>query len=202
VKVLWGQDFITDTIGPFTFMISPRSFFQVNNVQTQVLYNKALEYAALTGQETVVDAYCGIGTISLFLAQKAKKVIGIEIVPEAVADAKRNAELNALSNVEFSLGKVEEILPVLVKKGLKPQVVTLDPPRKGCDPALLDSIIQVKPERIVYVSCNPSTLARDLKYLALGGYGVEEVQPVDMFPMTGHVEAIILMTRSGSGDKK
>mgnify|MGYP005855865117 CR=1 FL=1 len=193
--LLWGKGEIEDRIGPFTFKISPRSFFQVNNVQTEALYEKALAYAGLTGKETVIDAYCGIGTISLFLARKAHKVIGIEYVPEAVEDARSNGVKNAVTNVEFFQGQAEILMPRLVKKGIKPDVVVVDPPRKGCDAALLDSIIAVNTERVVYVSCNPSTLARDLKYLAAGGYQVQEVQPVDMFPWTSHVECVTLMSR-------
>lgn len=195
--IIQGKGNIEDRIGPFIFNISPASFFQVNNIQTELLYNKALEYAGLTGKETVVDAYCGIGTISLFLAQKAKKVIGIESVSEAVHDARKNAAFNRLKNVEFHLGMAEKIMPELLNNGIQPEVIIVDPPRKGCERALLDSIVKAKPERVVYVSCNPATLARDLKILAEQGYITKEVQPVDMFPQTSHVESIILMTNSG-----
>lgn len=188
-----GKGTIEDRIGPFIFTISPASFFQVNNTQTEVLYNKALEYAGLTGRERVVDAYCGIGTISLFLAQKAEKVIGIESVPEAVEDARKNAARNGITNVEFQLGQAEKLMPELVRNGLKPEVIVVDPPRKGCDRMLLDSIAEVRPERVVYVSCNPSTLARDLRYLAEQGYETKEVQPVDMFPQTAHTESVCLL---------
>jgi len=192
-EIISGKGEIEDQIGPFSFAVSPHSFFQVNNIQTEVLYAKAVEYAGLTGQELALDAYCGIGTISLFLAQKAKQVVGIEIVPEAIRDAVANARRNKVSNVEFIQGQAERVMPALVKKGLKPQVVVVDPPRKGCGQPLLDSILQVKPQRVVYVSCNPATLARDLKYLAAGGYEVKEVQPVDMFPQTAHTECCCLM---------
>lgn len=194
-EVILGRDWIEDKIGQNTFRISPASFFQINSVQTNVLYKKVLEYAALSGEEEVVDAYCGIGTISLFLAQQAKKVMGMEIMPEAVADAKKNAEHNGVSNVEFIKGKAEELMPEMVHKGAKPEVVVVDPPRRGCDRALLDSIIAVAPQRVVYVSCNPATLARDLRHLVEGGYAVREVQPVDMFPQTSHVECVTLMSK-------
>lgn len=187
---LWGEDVIYDYIGPIKFAISARSFYQVNPSQTEVLYNKTLEYAGLTGGETVIDAYCGIGTISLFLAQKAKHVYGVEIVPEAIADANRNAQLNGIENATFAVGAAEEVIPAWKKEGIRPDVIVVDPPRKGCDEALLTTILQMKPERVVYVSCNPSTLARDLKVLA-ELYEVREVQPVDMFPWTGHVECVV-----------
>lgn len=194
-EVIYGKGEIEDTIGSFTFAISPHSFFQVNNVQATRLYAKAVEYAQLSGQEIVVDAYCGIGTISLFLAKQAKKVIGVEIVPEAIRNAQENARQNNVSNVEFIQGEAERVMPDLLRKGLQPQVVVVDPPRKGCGQPLLDSILQVKPKRVVYVSCNPATLARDLKYLVAGGYEVKEVQPVDMFPQTSHVECVVGMQR-------
>ena len=192
-EIIWGRDWLEEKIGPFSFIISPASFFQVNSLQTNVLYEKVLEYAALSGKEEVIDAYCGIGTISLFLAQQAGKLTGIEIVPEAVVDARKNAERNGINNVEFVQGKAEKIMPQMVARGARPQVVVVDPPRKGCGRELLDSIIAVSPQRVVYVSCNPATLARDLRHLVNGGYTVAEVQPVDMFPQTGHVEAIILL---------
>jgi 23S rRNA (uracil1939-C5)-methyltransferase len=193
---LWGKDAITDYIGDIQFEISPRSFFQVNPVQTRVLYEKALEYAQLTGGEEVIDAYCGIGTISLFLAKKAKHVYGVEVIPEAIEDAKKNASLNGISNVNFIVGKAEEVIPTLYKeKGVSADVVVVDPPRKGCDEALLQTIANMRPERVVYVSCNPSTLARDLRYLEDHGYQTLEVQPVDMFPQTYHVEAVASVVR-------
>lgn len=194
-KVLWGREVIYDYIGDVKFAISPRSFYQVNPVQTEVLYRKTLEYAGLIGKETVVDAYCGIGTISLFLAKHARKVYGVEIVPEAIEDAKRNAELNGVSNAEFAAGKAEEVLPGWQRAGVRPDVIVVDPPRKGCDAVLLDTILRLRPERVVYVSCNASTLARDLRVLEDGGYRTVEVQPVDMFPHTVHVECVVLMSR-------
>ncbi|MCY7483779.1 23S rRNA (uracil(1939)-C(5))-methyltransferase RlmD [Paenibacillus alvei] len=194
-RVLWGSEYITDYIGDIAFKISARSFYQVNPVQTEVLYEKAVEYAGLTGNETVIDAYCGIGTISLFLAQRAKRVLGVEIVEEAIADARRNAELNGVTNAEFAVGAAEDVIPRWKEQGVTPDVIVVDPPRKGCDPALLDTMLAMRPERMVYVSCNPSTLARDLQVLADGGYRVIEVQPVDMFPQTTHVESVALLSR-------
>jgi 23S rRNA (uracil1939-C5)-methyltransferase len=189
-RVLWGSEYIYDFIGDIKFAISARSFYQVNPEQTKVLYDKALEYAGLTGEETVIDAYCGIGTISLFLAQKAKKVYGVEIVPEAIEDAMRNAELNGISNAEFGVGEAEVVIPQWYKDGITADVLVVDPPRKGCDEALLETIIEMKPKKVVYVSCNPATLARDLRVLEDGGYKTVEVQPVDMFPHTVHVECV------------
>jgi len=194
-RVLWGSETIEDRIGDIRFAISARSFYQVNPVQTEVLYRKALEYAGLGGQETVIDAYCGIGTISLFLAQRAQQVYGVEIVPEAIADAKRNAELNGITNAEFAVGRAEDLLPLWRKEGVTADVVVVDPPRKGCDQTLLDTIVAMQPQRVVYVSCNPSTLARDLRVLEDGGYRTVEVQPVDMFPHTGHVECVVRIYR-------
>lgn len=189
-KVLWGENVIYDYIGDTKFAISARSFYQVNPVQTKVLYEKALEYAGLTGEETVIDAYCGIGTISLFLAKRAKKVYGVEIVPEAIEDANRNASLNEITNAEFKAGKAEVVIPNWYKQGIKADVMVVDPPRKGCDEALLNTIMDMKPKKVVYVSCNPATLARDLKVLESGGFQTIEVQPVDMFPNTMHVECV------------
>ncbi|MEN0658452.1 23S rRNA (uracil(1939)-C(5))-methyltransferase RlmD [Caldifermentibacillus hisashii] len=194
-QVLWGQDVIYDYIGNVKFAISPRSFYQVNPVQTKVLYDKALAYAGLTGEEIVFDAYCGIGTISLFLAQQAKKVYGVEVVPDAINDAKKNADLNGITNVEFTVGEAEVVIPNWAEEGIHADVIVVDPPRKGCDAALLKTIIEMKPKRVVYVSCNPATLARDLGILETGGYQTLEVQPVDMFPMTMHVEVVVLMSR-------
>ena len=196
--VLWGRDVIYDSIGDVQFAISAKSFYQVNPEQTKVLYDKALEYAELKGDETVIDAYCGIGTISLFLAKKAKKVYGVEIVPEAIEDAKKNAELNGITNAEFAAGKAEEVIPEWYQRGVKADVLVVDPPRKGCDPALLETILQMKPKKVVYVSCNPATLARDLRILEDGGYKTTKVQPVDMFPQTGHVEAVAQMVLNGN----
>ena len=189
-KVLWGEEVIYDSIGDIKFAISARSFYQVNPEQTKVLYDKALEYADLTGEENVIDAYCGIGTISLFLAQKARKVYGVEIVPEAIEDAKKNAELNGISNVEFAVGEAETVIPEWYENGVVADVLVVDPPRKGCDEKLLQTIINMKPKKVVYVSCNPATLARDLRVLEDGGYQTVEVQPVDMFPQTMHVECV------------
>jgi 23S rRNA (uracil1939-C5)-methyltransferase len=189
-NVLWGNEVIYDYIGDVKFAISALSFYQVNPVQTKVLYDKALEYANLSGEESVIDAYCGIGTISLFLAQKAKNVFGVEVVPEAIEDAKRNAELNGFTNAEFAAGEAEVIIPKWYKEGNKADVLVVDPPRKGCDEALLQTIIEMKPKKVVYVSCNPATLARDLRILEDGGYKTVEVQPVDMFPHTTHVECV------------
>lgn len=191
---LWGSDVIYDYIGPIKFAISARSFYQVNPAQTEALYNKTLEYAGATGTETVIDAYCGIGTISLFLAQKSRHVYGVEIVPEAIADANRNAALNGVENVTFAAGPAEEVIPAWKEQGIRADVIVVDPPRKGCDEALLTTILEMEPKRVVYVSCNPSTLARDLKVLA-EKYEVKEVQPVDMFPHTGHVECCALLIK-------
>ena len=188
--IIYGDGKINDYIGDLIFEISPLSFFQVNPLQTEVLYNKALEYADLKEEDTVFDIYCGIGTISLFLAQKASKVYGIEIVSDAIKDANINAKLNNLDNVEFYVGKAEEVVPKMYNEGKKANVVVVDPPRKGCDEKVLDTIISMKPDRVVYVSCNPSTLARDLKYLDEHGFKCVEIQPVDMFPHTMHVECV------------
>ncbi|MCX7885564.1 MAG: 23S rRNA (uracil(1939)-C(5))-methyltransferase RlmD [Caloramator sp.] len=190
-KTLWGNDTITDYIGNFKFTISPLSFFQVNPLQTEILYNTALKYANLSGNEVVFDAYCGTGTISLFLAQRAKKVYGVEIVPEAIENAKKNAIINNISNVEFIVGESEVIIPELIEKGIFADVVVVDPPRKGCDRKLLDAIAKMSPERIVYVSCDPGTLARDLGILEELSYKTIEIQPVDMFPQTAHVECVV-----------
>lgn len=194
-KMLWGEEFIYDYIGDIRFAISARSFYQVNPVQTEILYGKALEYAGLQGKETVIDAYCGIGTISLFLAQHAEHVYGVEIVPEAIVDANRNAALNGIANVTFGVGKAEEVIPAWRKEGIVPDVIVVDPPRKGCDPALLETMAAMQPRRIVYVSCNPATLARDLQVLEDRGYRTVEVQPVDMFPHTVHVECTVRLER-------
>lgn len=192
---LYGEDNIQDYIGEFKFNISPLSFFQVNPVQTEVLYNKALEYAGLSGNEVVFDAYCGTGTITLFLSQKAKNVYGVEIVEPAIINARENAKLNDVENVEFFVGKSEVIIPQLINDGIKADVIVVDPPRKGCDIKLLEAIGKTNVEKIVYVSCDPSTLGRDLKILDELGYKTIEVQPVDMFPQTSHVETVCLMSR-------
>jgi len=194
-KTLFGDGKIVDYIGDLKFNISPESFFQVNPIQTEILYNKAIEYAALEGNEIVFDLYCGIGTISLLLAQKAKKVYGIEVVKQAVEDAKENAIINGIENVEFYDGTSEEVFQKLYKVGIKADVVVLDPPRKGCEESVLDTIIKMNPKKVVYISCNPTTLAKDLKYLDQNGYKTIEIQPVDMFPHTMHVETVVLMSR-------
>lgn len=193
---LWGEDTISDYIGEFKFNISPLSFFQVNPIQTDILYSKALEYAELTGNETVFDAYCGAGTITLFLSKKAKKVYGVEIIGEAIDNAIENAKTNGIDNAEFFVGKSEEVIPDLLNKGIKPDVVVVDPPRKGCEESLLHAIAEVEPKRIVYVSCDPSTLARDLNILDSLGYKAKIVQPVDMFPHTAHVETVVKLTKT------
>ena len=201
IRLLWCQEYITDRIGDISYQISPLSFYQVNPMQTQKLYAKALEYADLHGQETVWDLYCGIGTISLFLAQKAKFVRGVEIVPAAIENAKENAKLNGLENTEFFVGKAEEVLPREYKKnGVYADVIVVDPPRKGCDETLLETMVEMNPERIVYVSCDSATLARDLKYLCKRGYELRKVCPVDQFGMTVHVETVVLLSQQKPDD--
>lgn len=208
VKTLWGTDYITDYIHLRTgeewkvegegiaYHISPQSFYQVNPFQAEKLYSTALEYAGLTGKERVWDLYCGIGTISLFLAQRAGKVSGVEIVPQAVADAKENARLNGISNAEFFVGRAEEVLPEHYRRtGERADVIVVDPPRKGCDERCLETIVQMEPERVVYVSCDSATLARDLKYLCGSGYELERVRGCDMFGHSGHVETVVLMSK-------
>ncbi|HAT4252138.1 TPA: 23S rRNA (uracil(1939)-C(5))-methyltransferase RlmD [Clostridium perfringens] len=194
-KTLWGEDTISDYIGDFRFNISPLSFFQVNPTQTEVLYGKALEYANLTGNEEVFDAYCGTGTITLFLSQKAKKVYGVEIIPQAIDNAWINAKENKVENVEFFVGESEVVIPDLINNGVKAGVVVVDPPRKGCDKKLLDAITNIDAKKIVYVSCDPSTLGRDLAILEENGYKTLEVQPVDMFPNTAHIENVALLIK-------
>lgn len=199
IRVLWGQSFITDRIKDISFQISPLSFYQINPVQTEKLYLKALEYAQLTGNEIVWDLYCGIGTISLFLAQKAKKVFGVEIIPEAIEDAKKNAFINRIENVEFFVGRAEEVLPQQYEKNnVKADVIVVDPPRKGCDQICLDTMIKMQPKRIVYVSCDSATLARDLEYLCKEGYVVSKICPVDQFAHTVHVETCVLLSHKNS----
>ena len=201
-KTLWGNPYIEDYIGEVKYHISPLSFYQVNPVQTRKLYQTALDYAGLTGNEVVWDLYCGIGTISLFLARQAKKVYGVEIVPQAIEDAKQNAILNNIDNAEFFVGKAEEVLPdfyakesARIGRKLTADVIVVDPPRKGCDEILLATMLQMEPEKIVYVSCDSATLARDLKYLCGNGYEVEKCIGCDMFPMTGHVETVCLLSK-------
>lgn len=212
VHTIWGSDRITDTIHVrdtlhdfaltdkgITFSISPLSFYQVNPVQTEKLYSLALSYAELTGKETVWDLYCGIGTISLFLAGKAKQVYGVEIVPQAIEDARKNAENNGIENAQFFVGKAEEVLPEKYEKeGIFADVIVVDPPRKGCDNACLETMLKMQPERIVYVSCDSATLARDLKVLCEGGYEIKKVRGVDQFAMTVHVETVCLLERLGN----
>ena len=220
-ECIWGQSYITDFIHlretnqeiegssseyaltetAVAYRISPQSFYQVNPVQTEKLYSTALDYAGLSGEEYVWDLYCGIGTISLFLAQKAKKVYGVEIVPQAIEDAKNNAKLNGIENAEFFVGKAEEVLPEFyanLKEGdamLTPDVIVVDPPRKGCDNACLETMLKMQPKRIVYVSCDSATLARDLRILCDGGYDLEKVRAVDQFPHTGHIETVVKLVR-------
>lgn len=201
--VLWGQGYITDYIGDIKYQISPLSFYQVNPVQTETLYSLALEYAELNGSETVWDLYCGIGTISLFLAKQAEKVYGVEIVPQAIEDARTNAKINGIGNAEFFVGKAEEVLPAYYDRyaqehngeTARADVIVVDPPRKGCDAALLDTIVRMEPEKVVYVSCDPATLARDLKILCENGYELKKIRAVDMFPMTVHVETVCLLSK-------
>ena len=196
---LYGDGYIEDSVGGVRFKISPRSFFQVNSVQMERLYGTALEFTGLTGTENVWDLYCGVGTISLFLAGKAKRVLGVEIVPEAIEDARENAGINGIDNAEFYVGRAEEVLPRWYEehKG-KPDghvdVIVVDPPRKGCDIKCLETIVSIAPEKVVYVSCDPATLARDLKFLCSNGYELKRVRPCDMFPQTVHVETVVLLS--------
>lgn len=220
-ECIWGQSYITDYIHlregkDFTttdtaiaYRISPQSFYQVNPEQTEKLYSLALEYAALTGQESVWDLYCGIGTISLFLAQKAKQVYGVEIVPQAIEDARNNASINGITNAEFFVGKAEEVLPEFYEshKGKddtmsRPDVIVVDPPRKGCDRLCLDTILKMQPARVVYVSCDSATLARDLRILCDGGYELKKVRPVDQFAHTGHIETVVLLSKGMVDSRK
>ncbi|MBO4911877.1 MAG: 23S rRNA (uracil(1939)-C(5))-methyltransferase RlmD [Butyrivibrio sp.] len=208
VHTIWGKDTISDTLCGLKFEISPLSFYQVNPVQTRKLYEQAIEYAALTGKETVWDLYCGIGTITLSMAKTAGRVYGIEVIPEAIEDAKRNAERNGISNAEFYCGKAEEVLPEFYEKkrktavggddgsSLNPDVIVVDPPRKGCDQVCLETMLKMQPERIVYVSCDSATLARDLRILSDGGYSLKAIRPCDMFPWTVHVETAVLLTKT------
>lgn len=195
IHVLWGEPVMEDTLCGLRFSVSPLSFFQVNPVQTERLYALALGYAQLTGAETVVDAYCGAGTISLMLAQKARRVIGIEIVEPAIENARENAARNGISNAEFIVGATEDVLPRLVEGGLRPDVIVVDPPRKGCEEAVLRAILAARPRRVVYVSCGAPTLARDAKILCEGGYRAEAVRCVDMFCWTGAVETVMCFSK-------
>lgn len=203
IHLLWGQDYITDYIGNVKYQISPLSFYQVNPVQTEVLYGQGLAYAGLTGNEVVWDVYCGIGTISLFLAQKAGKVYGVEVVPQAIEDARKNAEINGIENAEFFVGKAEEVLPEYYARyerehdgeTARADVIVVDPPRKGCEESVLQTMVEMRPERIVYVSCDSATLARDLKMLCQWGYEMKKWRAIDMFPHSGHVETVVLIQR-------
>lgn len=227
IRLLWGKDCIQDTLCGLTFSISPLSFYQVNPGQTEKLYGLALEYAGLTGRETVWDLYCGIGTISLCMAKKAKQVYGVEVVPQAIADARENARVNQIANAEFYEGKAEEVLPAFYEKDgqaerletmsgqakneseqlpgeqggskLHPDVIVVDPPRKGCDEKCLETMLKMQPERIVYVSCDSATLARDLKVLCEGGYELKRVRGVDQFGGTVHVETVCLLSKLNDG---
>jgi len=196
---VYGDNYITDYIGNIKYRISPLSFYQVNPKQTVKLYEKALEYAELSGNETVWDLYCGIGTISLFLAQKAKQVYGVEIIPQAIEDAKVNSKINNLSNAEFFVGAAEDVMPAKYKESngtMKADVICVDPPRKGCEESLLDTVVAMEPKRIVYVSCDPATLARDVKYLEGKNYELKKVCPVDQFGHTGHVETVAKLCKT------
>jgi len=201
-RVLYGRGTITDSLDNLFFRLSAASFYQVNPVQTRVLYDQALACARLTGREQVLDAYCGVGAISLYLARRALHVLGMEMSPAAVADARENAALNQITNATFLEGEVEKSLPRTLRQGVRPDLLILDPPRRGCRKPVLDALAAYPVPRIIYISCDPGTLARDLAALAGSGYRVDEVQPVDMFPHTHHVESIILMTKCGSEDKK
>ena len=208
IKLLWGQTYITDYIGNVKYQISPLSFYQVNPVQTEKLYGLALDYADLNGNETVWDLYCGIGTISLFLAQKAKQVYGVEIVPQAIDDARNNAKINDITNAEFYVGKAEEVLPEYYREYQESHggetahadVIVVDPPRKGCEESLLQTIVDMQPEKVVYVSCDSATLARDVKFLRESGYELKKITPVDQFPNTVHVETVVLLSQQKPDD--
>lgn len=194
-RTLWGSDYITDILCSKKFRISPLSFYQVNRNQAEKLYNKAAEYAALTGKETVLDLYCGAGTIGLSMSDKAKEIIGVEIVPEAIEDAKINAQLNGITNARFICGDAAQAAKVLDEEGIKPDVIILDPPRKGCSPEMVETAVKMNPERIVYVSCDPATLARDCALFNALGYTAVKATPVDLFPRTGHCETVALLSR-------
>ena len=203
IRLLYGSPRIEDQIGGITFKISPLSFYQVNPIQTERIYSRALDYAGLTGEETVWDLYCGIGTISLFVAKKAKKVYGVEIIPQAIEDAKENAVQNGIENVSFYVGKAEEVLPEKYEKdGIYADVIVVDPPRKGCEEACLSTMVQMNPKRIVYVSCDSATLARDVKYLRENGYELRKAGIFDNFPQTTHVETVVLLSKGEVDSKK
>lgn len=192
---LWGKETIDERLGLLQFSLSPRAFFQLNPEQTVKLYDAVQQAAKLTGKEIVVDAYCGVGTIGLWLASQAKEVHGMDSIKEAIEDARRNAERSDISNATFHVGEAEKLLPEWVKKGLKPDVIVVDPPRTGLHDRLLQALLDAKPKKLVYVSCNPATLAKDCKVLIKGGYKVKSVQPLDMFPHTAHVESVTLLAR-------
>ena len=196
-KTLWGQDFLEDTLCGLTFQLSVPSFYQVNREQTEVLYGRALDFAGLTGQETVLDLYCGIGTITLCMARKAKKALGAEVVPSAVEDAKENARRNGVDNAEFFCADAGEAALQLAARGIRPDVICVDPPRKGISADVIEAIVQMAPQRLVYVSCDPATLARDVKLLAERGYHLRQAEAADLFPRTHHVETVCLLTREG-----
>ena len=210
IKLLWGQTYITDYIGNVKYQISPLSFYQVNPLQTEKLYGLALDYADLNGNETVWDLYCGIGTISLFLAQNAKQVYGVEIVPQAIDDARNNAKINDITNAEFYVGKAEEVLPEYYREYQESHggetahadVIVVDPPRKGCEESLLQTIVDMQPGKVVYVSCDSATLARDVKFLRESGYELKKITPVDQFPNTVHVETVVLLSKGEVDSKK
>ncbi len=195
LKVLWGKDYITDSIGDKIFKISAFSFYQVNNEQTKVLYDVAAKFADIKKTDTVWDLYCGIGTIGQYVASGAKKIVGVEIVDAAVKNAEENAKINNLKNCEYFCGSAEKIVPKLLAKGYNADIVILDPPRKGCDLKLLETVVKSNTKKIVYISCKPSTLARDLVFLTENGYKVNEIQPVDLFPRTSHVETVVLLSK-------
>lgn len=201
-RTIWGEDTLEDTIAGFRMRVSPRSFFQVNRSQAERLYASALEMAGLTGSEKVWDLYCGCGSITLPLARHAAHVTGVEIVEDAVADARENARRNGAENVRFIAGATEDVLTRLMAEDGSPDVVVLDPPRKGCEPDAVEAVAKAGPSRIVYVSCNPATLARDAKLLAENGYRLDRVQPVDMFGWTGHTECVMLMTKDLGENEK
>ena len=196
-RLLAGRETLSDILCGLRFELSPASFFQVNPLQTEALYETALNFAGLTESDTLMDVYCGAGTISLMMAKHCRQVTGIEIVPSAVLNAKENALRNGIRNASFHEGKAEELLPRMVRAGNRPDVIVVDPPRKGLEPAVIDAIAQASPHRLVYVSCNPATLARDAALLNSHGYGIRKIQPVDMFPYTSHVETVILLSRNG-----
>ena len=195
LRTLWGNPTIRDTLCRLEFEISPHAFYQVNRTQAEALYNKAAEYAGLTGAETLLDLYCGTGTIGLSMASRAKKLIGAEIIPSAVENARKNAAHNHVTNAEFLCGDAKDAARILYERGERPDVIIIDPPRKGCDAAVITTIAAMRPTRVVYVSCDPATLARDLKQFTAEDYNIEAVTPVDMFPGTAHVETVVLLSR-------